>query len=199
MITSTDRSFIDKLNKAKHNFQILPDEIRGSTERFSSAIASELVKRAKVHYSDFEARVNAYDHQDRSGTRIYKEITDEGYDVVASGPQVVYDEYGTGDRGEASPHPYKPSYINDYNTGAKIIETPKGNHYWNYYSTVLGHVVRTRGVESGHFMFDAFTDVEGAIAANICLRGLKSTVRKVIKGEKTDAFTADLLKEIDGE
>lgn len=195
MITSTDADIRNRLNKVKNRFAILPNEIKGSTGRFSNAIATELVKRAKAYYKDFEAEVNTYDHQDRSGTRIYKEITDDGYVVIASGPQVVYDEYGTGDRGAGRPHPYKPSYLKGYNTGPKII-TSKTGHYWNYYSTELGQVVRSSGVPSGHFMYDAFNDVAGVISSNICLQGLRSTVKSTLSGEKPDAFTADLLKEI---
>ena len=90
-----------------------------------------------------------------------------GYKAVARGTSVIYDEFGTGDRGQADGHPWKGSYgLNPYNSGetirpAKWLSKEKqqktGIHsglYWTYKGKD-GIIHYTQGVPSGKFMYDA--------------------------------------------
>jgi len=87
--------------------------------------------------------------------------------VAMSGQQAIYDEFGTGTKGEESDHPPKEGYgLNPYNSG-KTIRKNKGNNtkasqngipvgglYWTYYNN--GKKVYTQGIpaqKEGHNSF----------------------------------------------
>lgn len=58
-----------------------------------------------------------------------------GYQIKASGKDVIYQEFGTGEHGKASPHPEKNKYpLNDYNSGEFVKNhiNKYGRHYWYY-------------------------------------------------------------------
>lgn len=58
-----------------------------------------------------------------------------GYQIKASGKDVIYQEFGTGEYGKASPHPEKNKYpLNDYNSGEFVKKhiNKYGRHYWYY-------------------------------------------------------------------
>lgn len=64
-----------------------------------------------------------------------KKLTN-GYQIYASGKDVLYAEFGTGEEGKASPHPEKSKFpLNDYNSGywvSRLINTRTGKHFWIY-------------------------------------------------------------------
>ena len=53
---------------------------------------------------------------------VISEITDGSAKISATGSQVLYDEFGTGEVGKNSPHPLKSGMVglNDYNSGKTI-------------------------------------------------------------------------------
>lgn len=57
-----------------------------------------------------------------------------GYDIVASGKEVLYAEFGTGEHGFENQHPRKSEFnLNDYNSGDTIrINKKTGRHFWWY-------------------------------------------------------------------
>jgi hypothetical protein len=61
--------------------------------------------------------------------------TNNGYQIIASGEDVIYEEFGTGEEGKSQPHTEKSKYpLNDYNSGP-IVSThinKYGRHYWFY-------------------------------------------------------------------
>jgi len=94
---------------------------------------------------------------------------DNEYELKASGKDVVYEEFGTGDRGEQNPHPVKSKYdLNDYNSGSFILDVEDvGNQemldilsengitsgkFWSY--TKHGESHLTQGVPAGQEMWD---------------------------------------------
>ena len=90
-------------------------------------------------------------------------------ELYAYGKDVVYEEFGTGDRGEQNQHPVKSRYnLNDYNSGRtirKVDDVPEGSpekedldtigissgKYWTYNKD--GTVYYTQGVPSGQEMW----------------------------------------------
>jgi len=94
---------------------------------------------------------------------------DNEYVIEATGKDVIYEEFGTGDRGEESPHPNKSKYdLNDYNSGTFIMSVEDiGNQdlldllksegitsgkYWKYHKN--GQTYLTQGVPAGQEMWD---------------------------------------------
>lgn len=91
-------------------------------------------------------------------------------EIIASGKDVLYEEFGTGDEGQSNPHPVKSKYnLNDYNSGEyirnvsdipedsytmedlKAIGITSGN-FWRYKD---GDILRyTQGVPSGQEMWN---------------------------------------------
>lgn len=100
----------------------------------------------------------------------YEKI-DNGYKLIAEGKDVIYEEFGTGDRGEQKPHPEKSKYdLDDYNSGLYIrsvsnIKSEKtlkkleengieSGHYWTYKKDGEGDVIYTQGVPAGKEMWN---------------------------------------------
>ena len=98
----------------------------------------------------------------------YEKI-DNGYKLIAKGKDVLYEEFGTGDKGEDNPHPDKSKYnLNDYNSGYSIMSVEDiGNQdlldllkekgitsgkYWTYRKN--GEKYFTQGVPSGKEMWN---------------------------------------------
>lgn len=98
----------------------------------------------------------------------YEKI-DDGYKLIVKGKDVIYEEFGTGDRGEDDPHPDKSKYnLNDYNSGYFIMSVEDiGNQdlldflkeegitsgkYWSYRKNGERHF--TQGVPSGKEMWN---------------------------------------------
>lgn len=89
-------------------------------------------------------------------------------EIIAKGKDVVYEEFGTGDKGEDNPHPVKSNYnLHDYNSGSYIMDTRDNSNphldqflatqgiyngkYWTYKKD--GERYYTQGVPSGQEMW----------------------------------------------
>ena len=96
------------------------------------------------------------------------EPTTNGHRIVSQGRDVIYEEFGTGDRGEQSPHPDKHKYgLNDYNSGPYILDVADvGNQdmldilarngitsgkFWSYRKGGKTHL--TQGIPAGMEMY----------------------------------------------
>lgn len=97
----------------------------------------------------------------------YKKIND-GYELIAKGKDIVYEEFGTGDKGLKHPHPVKSDYnLNDYNSGSFIMDVEDvknddmlnllaqnnitSGKFWRYRKN--GELHLTQGVPSGQEMW----------------------------------------------
>lgn len=60
--------------------------------------------------------------------------TSRGYSIVASGEEVLYAEFGTGEEGSEDPHPRKSEFsLHAYNSGHTIkVNSHTGRHFWWY-------------------------------------------------------------------
>ena len=60
-----------------------------------------------------------------------------GYQIIASGEELLYAEFGTGEEGLDNPHPRKQEFdLNPYNSGPTIrLNQATGRHYWIYNGT----------------------------------------------------------------
>lgn len=93
--------------------------------------------------------------------------------VGMHGTQVLYDEFGTGSKGQESPHPEKSKFgLNPYNSGKTIKINKKGELFW-IYKNKSGELVKTNGIPAGKQVYNA----------NIMLRGRKYQIIKKRVGE----------------
>jgi len=77
-------------------------------------------------------------------TRIDK--TNNGYNLISFGKDVVYEEFGTGDEGMMHPHPVKSEYeLNDYNSGSFIIDVN------DVHNQEFLDILQQNGITSGKF------------------------------------------------
>lgn len=108
-------SDIDKLIGA---LEQLKSDIKTISVETSKEVAEEGLKYLSKQYSKL--------YQDDNLTDIKTSIkkTEKGYSIVASGNDVMYAEFGTGDKGENDSHPDKSKYnLNPYNSGGTIMST----------------------------------------------------------------------------
>lgn len=170
---------IAAIRRNKHKFKILGTEISSSSENITSRVADELIRQIDERYDEF-AQQHEEDKQDRT-RHIYKSHYGDGWTVNVVGPQVIYDEFGTGDAGEIRPHPEKNKYgLKPYNSGQKIKLSKNGTHYWRYIKD--GKVITSHGVEAGLFVYNSFIDVSETKATMIALEDLHNDIKKVMKG-----------------
>jgi len=113
---------IKKLRILSKDVSKLPDEI-----------CKDVANLGK-EYLDEEYAQSKPDHTiDISSIKTSVEKTTKGYKIVASGKDVVYEEFGTGEYGKSNPHPKKNEYpLNDYNSGPYVSThvNKYGRHYW---------------------------------------------------------------------
>ena len=89
------------------------------------------------------------------------------------GTQVLYDEFGTGTKGQESPHPEKGKFgLNAYNSGKKIKVSKNGDLFW-VYKNKSGELIKTNGIPAGKQVFNA----------SIMLKGRKQQIIKKRVGE----------------
>lgn len=154
---------LDNVDSVIHSLERLEKNIDWMTRLLVSDILEEGVKYAKKQYS-------AREHDPNIGTiNVDYSTKDTGGELYAYGKDVVYEEFGTGDRGEQNQHPVKSRYnLNDYNSGRTIRnvdDVPEGSlekedldaigissgKYWTYNKD--GTVYYTQGVPSGQEMW----------------------------------------------
>lgn len=141
------------------------EHILHNIEKYAMETDEKLIKESK-HYLDNQY---AKRFMDNNITDIHTryEKTDDGYKLIAEGSDVIYEEFGTGDRGEQSPHPDKSKYnLNDYNSGITIRSTNRLSEekqeehdifpgkYWTYKKNEDSDVEYTQGVPAGKEMWD---------------------------------------------
>ena len=67
-------------------------------------------------------------------------------EIIARGKDVLYEEFGTGDKGEDNPHPVKSKYdLNDYNSGSYIMDTRDNSN------PHLDQFLATQGIYNGKY------------------------------------------------
>ncbi len=154
---------LDNVDNVIRSLQKLEKDIDWIAQLLVSDILEDGVKYAKEQYSARERDPNISDINVNYSTK------DTNGELYAYGKDVVYEEFGTGDRGEQNQHPVKSKYnLNDYNSGRTIRNvddvlegTPakedldtigiSSGKYWTYKKD--GTTYYTQGVPSGQEMW----------------------------------------------
>lgn len=139
---------IKKLQTLKKDLKDIPD-----------LIARETAYNA-LTYLDIQYAETPYD-DNIDDIHTFVERTIDGYRIGASGKDVVYAEFGSGDLGEQNPHPEKAEYsLNAYNSGETIREANEhsakhgitSGKYWTYEKN--GSIHYTQGIPAGKQVFN---------------------------------------------
>lgn len=148
-------------------------DLKDAPERIAREAAYDALTYLDIQYAE-----TPYDDNiDNIDT--YVERTAEGYRIVASGKDVVYAEFGTGDLGQQSPHPEKSKYaLNDYNSGETIRDANEhsaehgiiSGKYWTYEKN--GTIHYTQGIPAGKQVFNTRNYVLN--------EGLDKAIKKVV-------------------
>lgn len=134
-------------------------------EKYATESEEKIIKESK-NYLDKQYSKRLKDDNISDISTRYEKI-DDGYKLIAEGPDVIYEEFGTGDKGQDSPHPDKSKYnLDDYNSGItirsvnKLSPEKKEEHgltsgkYWTYKKDESGEVKYTQGVPAGKEMWN---------------------------------------------
>ncbi len=145
-------NLLNKFNELKNDLKKCDENIK---EKLADYTKSEIEKNlSSTPYKDGNDDVKTFKEK-RSGKVV----------VGMRGTQVLYDEFGTGTKGEQSSHPLKDKYsLRGYNTGRKIrTATEKvnektgisiGQKYWTY-KNKQGDIIYTTGIPAGRQVFNA--------------------------------------------
>lgn len=181
--TSTNAEAKRALRQASRKLSLMDDTISLTSKAISAEIADLLVKEIVTRYGEFINSLQG-DHQDRNGTIVYAEPIENGYRIVVDGPQVIYDEFGTGTKGASNPHPAKGSYnLEPYNSGFTIQTDKNGQKYWVYYSDNDNKFVASHGVPAGCFIYNSLIDVSDNLADEILFEEGLKMVENIAKGK----------------
>lgn len=116
------------------------------------------------------------DHTIDIGT-ISTEIIEKnnGYQIVASGEELLYAEFGTGEEGLENPHPRKEEFgLNPYNSGPTIrLNTSTGRHFWIYDGTY------SEGNPSGKQMFNTSKYLKDSVVKKVMKEKVGEVISKV--------------------
>lgn len=136
------------------------------------------IKRNLAEYTQKQIDINLAGTTFRDGnedTESFIEEDNNKIKVGMKGTQALYNEFGTGTRGEESPHPEKSKFgLKGYNTGKTIQPDRNGNLVWWYYKEGVKHY--TNGIPAGLQVFNAS-------------QSLKSKKKEIIKKEVGDLLS----------
>lgn len=117
------------INNAIAKLERLDTEIKNLPKKLIQEIAIDGLDYLNSLYS-----ATQFDENSGDINTSVKE-TSSGYAIIASGKDILYEEFGTGEIGKENPHPEKSEYpLNDYNSGnfVKSHVNKNGRHYWFY-------------------------------------------------------------------
>ena len=116
-------SLISNLRTLSADIKTLPKEI-----------AEETANVGKEYLDDLYSNTRTDQTIDINSIKTRVDETSTGYSIVATGTEVLYAEFGTGENGLDDPHPLKGKFnLNPYNSGPKIEYNPAtGRHFWFY-------------------------------------------------------------------
>ena len=137
-------------------------------EKIMYDIAKAVVKDAS-EYGLKQMKLNYKNSGTKPSTDLRFAIAGNDYEksIGMTGPQAIYEEFGTGTMGAQQPHPLKNNFnLNPYNSGKTIRENksgnseasfrliPEGGLYWTYYDE-SGTKQYTQGIAAQKEVYDS--------------------------------------------
>lgn len=176
----TNKELERQMKRVAKNIDLFDDAISFGTELIKVKASNILIDNIQSRYDAFENEVKGlgsngeadaelhHDHQDHSH-HVYREKMEDGYyEIIVEGPQVIYDEFGTGTEGARASHPLHDYYsLNEYNSGASIKTDRNGGKYWVYWADDIDRYVTSHGVRAGCFIYDSIMFLADTVDDNI--------------------------------
>lgn len=117
-----------------------------------------------------------------------------GANILSFGRDVLYEEFGTGDEGQQSPHPDKAKYnLNDYNSGSFILDVSDvknqemldilaangitSGKFWSYRKGGQSHL--TQGVPAGMEMYKTSKHLKDEVIKDLLKEKASDVLSKV--------------------
>ena len=110
--------------------------------------------------------------------------------VIMSGPNAIYEEFGTGEEGASDAHPLKwqtasGAHLNPYNSGPTIRINPStGRHYWFYKPMAgrdyYGSTGYTEGIPAGKQMYYTIKHLN-KIKKSVAVKHANNTIQEINK------------------
>ncbi len=156
-----------------YNLGKLDALIKGIASKLNTASNNIANDVAKFGQSEIMKNYNKSTFKTNEAMNIYKEGSQNIYDIGMRGKQAIYEEYGTGTEGEANSHPLKDiSGLNPYNSGktirkaseavSQLTAIPQGELYWTY-KDENGKIQYTTGVPAGKEVYNALKSIKNEI------------------------------------
>lgn len=158
-------SLINKLQVLKQDLKKLPDSI------------SKEIAEIGLEYLRNEYANTITDHTiDINSISTDVVPTSKGYSIIASGKDVIYAEFGTGEYGQDNPHPIKNEFnLNPYNSGPYVSThiNRNGRHYWFYENKY------SEGNASGKQMFNTSKFLREKVVKEVVKEKVGEVISKV--------------------
>ena len=158
-------SLINKLQVLKDDFKKLPRNI------------NKEVAEIGLDYLNNEYSSTRTDHTiDISSIDTEVIETSKGYSIVARGSEVLYAEFGTGEKGADDGHPLKGDFdLNPYNSGPMVSThiNKNGRHYWFYNNEY------SEGNASGKQMFNTSEYLRKEVIKEVVKEKVGEVISKV--------------------
>lgn len=140
-VSSLDNLLSD-LNSYKEKLEAAPQKIEADI--------------AEIGASSIEDTLSSITDQDGNSIGIVGiEETENGIKVFNQGKQIAFLEFGTGEKGEKTSHPYAGSANWKYNSGTKIRCMKNGKRMWRYWDKLRGHWRITDGIPAQMQVYNA--------------------------------------------
>jgi len=160
---------VNDLNSLIKSLKTLSSDLEKLPKEITKEVANEGLKFLEREY------ISTYTDHTIDISTISTNIieTNNGYSIVAQGEDLLYAEFGTGERGADNGHPLKGDFdLNPYNSGP-IVSThinKNGRHYWFYEGEY------SEGNPSGKQMFNTANYLKD----NVIKKVMKEKVGEVI-------------------
>lgn len=176
-VTSSKNQVETAFKQMTKRFKVREDNISVVDSRIAKEQADELRDLMEFYYLEVIPRMDPKGLQDHDVTfEVVQEDTNR-YRVVATGEKVLYDEFGTGEKGVQYPHPQKSRYnLNDYNSGEYVSThiDKYGNHYWFWNDNI------NYGQIAGMFVYHSVRDMQKGLAREIAVREINKENKKFL-------------------
>lgn len=193
MSTTVEIDLFD-LGNLKNGLEWLYNNLDNQVEEMMKEIAKDGENYLESKYNDVRFK-------DPNITELFADskFAKDSCEIIGKGKDVVYEEFGTGDKGEDNPHPVKSKYaLNDYNSGVTIQDTHDNSNprlveylaehgihsgkYWRYKKN--GETYFTQGVPAGQEMWDTRNYLINSAIPNIVEKRRKIINENFVKSIK---------------
>lgn len=178
------------LNLSSYSIEKLKSSLENMSKQLNNAkkeIPLEIAKNGLSYLDSLYENMEKDENIEDIKTSIKQ--TTNGCKIISKGKDVIYEEFGTGDKGQASPHPDKGKYsLNPYNSGRKIRNVPENNKwlashditsgkYWVYMKD--GRLIPTQGVPSGKQMYNTAHYIRKEVVKKVLDKKARDVLSKV--------------------